>query len=192
MRLAAGPSPALPSDGQHEQSGANSHAYRERRHDHLSGMAKLWHPPTPAGAYPLILLLIGHTEILLTTCWRGRRSQRSQLVTRRPHRSNSGYLCPSCAPTSGHPGSPNASLRRAVAARIAARTRSGDRAQRDLSILIGRGFATDPVEHISGVVTARFQRLGPNAGGGAERGLGALWSCDLVRVFLLAGRRWGL
>ena len=34
---------------------------------------------------------------------------------------------------------------------------------------------------------ARFQRLGPTAGGGAERGLGGCWRGDVVVVRLVAG-----
>jgi hypothetical protein len=37
------------------------------------------------------------------------------------------------------------------------------------------------------VMRRRFQRLGPNAGGGAERGLGGCWSGDLVVVCRAAG-----
>ena len=36
------------------------------------------------------------------------------------------------------------------------------------------------------------QRLGPNAGGGAERGLGGCWSSDVVVVRLVAGTASGV
>ena len=43
-------------------------------------------------------------------------------------------------------------------------------------------------KHISGVATeAGFQRLGPNAGGGAERGTGGRWLGDVVVVRLVVG-----
>jgi transposase len=46
------------------------------------------------------------------------------------------------------------------------------------------------VKHFAGIVMRRrFQRLGPNAGGGAERGLGGCWSGDLVVVLNRPGFR---
>ena len=59
-----------PSDGQQEQSDADGHSYRESRHDHLSGMAKL--VATDAGRrLSADTPLIRHTEILMTTCGPG-------------------------------------------------------------------------------------------------------------------------
>ena len=37
-----------------------------------------------------------------------------------------------------------------------------------------------------------FQRLGPNAGGGAERSLGGCWSSDVMVVRLVAGTALGV
>jgi hypothetical protein len=49
-------------------------------------------------------------------------------------------------------------------------------------------FGNRPCKHFAGVVMRRrFQLLGPNAGGGVERGLSGCWSCDLVVVRRVAG-----
>jgi hypothetical protein len=52
-----------------------------------------------------------------------------------------------------------------------------------------RGFGNRPLKH-SGVVMRQgptFQRLGPNAGGGAERGTGRCRFSDVVVVRLITG-----
>jgi hypothetical protein len=67
-------------------------------------------------------------------------------------------------------------------------TRSGGPARSALGTDQELGRQT--TKHISGVVVgrdARFQRLGPNAGGGAERGMGGCWWGDVVVVCLVGG-----
>jgi hypothetical protein len=62
-------------------------------------------------------------------------------------------------------------------------------------LVLIRGLGDRPPKHISGVVVgreARFQRVGPTAGGGAERGLGGCWSCDVVVVRLVDGTALGV
>ena len=189
MRLAAGRVRPLPSDGQHERVRCQQPRLPRTppRSPERDGETLAAHRRRPART-PLILLLIGHTEILLTTCWRATIPR----VTV-SHSEATDQTAATCAQAVLRhrviQGSHNASLRRAVAGRIAGDdTRSGDRAQRDLSILIGRGFRKQTLSNTSRAWSWRgFQRLGPNAGGGAELGLGGSWSCDLVRVFLLAG-----
>jgi hypothetical protein len=53
--------------------------------------------------------------------------------------------------------------------------------------VIGGRFGNTPYRGTSSCCDlSRFQRLGPNAGGGAERGLGACRSCEVVVVRLVA------
>jgi hypothetical protein len=72
----------------------------------------------------------------------------------------------------------------ALAARRAAITRGALTAMQGAALTLG-GFGNRPLKRIAGVVMgleARFQRLGPNAGGGAQHGTGGCRACDVVVV----------